>query len=200
MTGPGRGVAGLILAAGLSSRMGSPKPLLTFGDETFVDRLVGVFARCCDEVIVVLGHEHERVRASMRRPATVVVNHDYRQGMGSSLRCGLAASPANCGRVLFHPVDQPGVRATTVALLADWLRRTDAPLVLPTYEGRTGHPVGCGPVVINELLALAADAPSHLVTRRHRGAALLVQTHDAAVVLDVDDAAAYRNYLQTVPA
>ena len=59
-------LAGLILAAGSSSRMGKPKPLLELGGETFLDRLIGLLAGCCSPVVVVLGHEPEVVRAGLR--------------------------------------------------------------------------------------------------------------------------------------
>ncbi|HOK46806.1 MAG TPA: NTP transferase domain-containing protein, partial [Bryobacteraceae bacterium] len=75
-------LAGLILAAGASSRMGRPKPLLAYRGETFLDRLIGLLGRRCSPVVVVLGHDAETIRAGRPRAdqAVFVVNTDWREG------------------------------------------------------------------------------------------------------------------------
>jgi CTP:molybdopterin cytidylyltransferase MocA len=90
-------VAGLILAAGASTRMGRPKPLLVYQGETFLDRLIRVFGTCCSPVVVVLGHGAETIRAGLRRAAeaVIVLNENWANGQLSSMQCGLRAVPAD---------------------------------------------------------------------------------------------------------
>ena len=86
--------AAVILAGGASRRMGSPKALLPYAGETFVDRLIGVFQSVCDSVIVVLGHEADAIRSGVRRKASFVFNPDHELGQLTSLQCGLRAARA----------------------------------------------------------------------------------------------------------
>ena len=132
-------IAGLILAAGESRRMGSPKALLDFGGETFLDHLVGSFSGVCAPVIVVLGHGAEDVRAGLRADdkAVFVVNTDYRLGQFSSMQCGLRAVPAEAGGVIFSLVDHPAVHPSTLARLT----ASTTSLAIPRFNGRRGHPV-----------------------------------------------------------
>ena len=95
MSGSGT-IAGIILAAGASSRMGSPKALLALDGETFLDRLIAAFEPHCAPVLVVLGFHAGRTRAGICRSGdvTFVTNPDPDRGMLSSLQCGLAEVPA----------------------------------------------------------------------------------------------------------
>jgi CTP:molybdopterin cytidylyltransferase MocA len=112
-------VAGLILAAGESRRMGFPKALLRYRDETFLDTLIGLFAARCQPVIVVLGAHAGLIREGTRRPATFATNADYQRGQTSSMQCGLRAVPPTAESVLFTLVDHPAVAPATLdALLA----------------------------------------------------------------------------------
>src|SRR5438093_12979905 len=99
--------AAIILAAGKSERMKYPKPLLIFGKETAVDRLIRVCTEAgCDPVIVVLGSEEARVRANASLTgAQVVINEVYDAGRTSSLQAGLRALPDEAAAFLLFPVD-----------------------------------------------------------------------------------------------
>lgn len=111
----------VILAAGLSSRMGEFKPLLPIGGVSMIRRVVDLMRGAGAETVVVTGYRHEALEAHLV----------------GSLRLGLGALSAGCGRFLLSPADVPLVRPRTVrALLA-----LDAPFVRPLYRGEPGHPV-----------------------------------------------------------
>ncbi len=183
-------VAGLILAAGESRRMGTPKALLEYRGETFLDRLIGLFAEICSPVIVVLGAEAEAVRAGARRaPAAVFVVHpNFREGQFSSLQCGLRAVPPGAEGVLVTLVDHPAVKRGTLArLLAG-----SAPLRIPRHAGRRGHPLYLSASLIPEFLALAPQASAREVLNHHQAELEYVDVDDRGVLEDIDEPRDYQ--------
>ncbi len=191
-------LAGLILAGGASTRMGSPKALLACQGETFLDRLIGILASYCEPVIVVLGHRAETIRAGLSRAgqATFVVNKNYRDGQLSSLQCGLAAVPAASDGVLFTPVDHPAVAPATVAALAAAFERRAGKLVIPRFRGRHGHPVCCARELIPEFCALEKGSQARVVIHRNASQTCYVDVGDPGILADVDDPEAYRSLIQ----
>ena len=163
-------VGGLVLAAGAGRRFGGPKALAELDGERLVDRAVRVLSLGgADPVLVVLGAAVVDVPGA----DAVVVNADWEQGMGSSLRAGLAAPElAGCGAVVVLLVDQPGIRTTAVRrLLAAYDDGAD--LAVATYAGERGHPVLLG----RDHWAEVAQAAEGDV-----GAKPYLLTHAAAVV------------------
>ncbi|SPF52479.1 conserved hypothetical protein [Candidatus Sulfopaludibacter sp. SbA4] len=185
--------AGLILAAGESRRMGSPKALLQYRGETFLDTLCGLFAARCAPVIVVLGAAAAEIRARALSPAIFVVNHDYQSGQTSSMQCGLRAVPPDSEGVLFTLVDHPAVTPGTIdALLAG---RSNALLRVPRCQGRRGHPIWISPTLIPEFLALPKDGAARDVVRRHAAETEFIDVNDPGILADIDDPEAYRSLI-----
>ena len=141
--------------------MGSPKALLDFRGETFLDRLMRCLFTHCSPVIVVLGHQPEVVRAGVRSPgnAIFVLNPNYELGQFSSLQCGLRAVPQWAAGVVFTPVDHPNFEPATIARLTE----SQAPIAIPQYIGRHGHPVLVSRYLIPEFLALASTDQARTV-------------------------------------
>lgn len=187
-------MAGLILAAGASRRMGSPKALLEVEGRTFLDRLIALLAAHCEPVIVVLGHDAGRIRRGSKliAQARVVVNPEPDRGQLSSLQCGLREA-SGCGAVMYTPVDLPLVRPSTVAALiaaaGDW---TVHRIVAPEYRGCHGHPVCISRELIPEFLALPEDSTARDVIHRWRHLTVYVPVDDAGVTRDIDDPDAYQ--------
>jgi molybdenum cofactor cytidylyltransferase len=154
-------VAGLILAAGESRRMGQPKALLELDGLTFVARGIALLcAAGCAPVLVVDG-AHRLLGLEVE----IVHNQDWERGPLSSLQAGLRRAlelaPA-IDAVLVHHVERPRVRVETLGtLLAGFAREPEA-IWQPTYEGRSGHPVVWPRALFDELLALD---PSHSSAR-----------------------------------
>jgi molybdenum cofactor cytidylyltransferase len=181
-------VAAIILSAGESRRMGTPKALLQFRGQTFIEGLIARLQVHCAPVVVVLGHDAERIRCEMGPAAQVVVNRNYTLGMLTSLQCGLRALPEQVSYAVFTLVDHPDPAGATIAAVVN---APPAPVVIPRFEGRKGHPVRLSRVVIEELLALPPGAKPTDVLYRHVDATRFLDTADPGVVDDIDDRAAY---------
>jgi CTP:molybdopterin cytidylyltransferase MocA len=188
--------AGLILAAGESRRMGTPKALLQYREESFLDTLIGLFEQHCVPVIVVLGAAGESVRAATRRQATFVQNGHWESGQTSSMQCGLRAMPAEAEGVLFTLVDHPAVKMETIDAL---LTPGRALLRVPRYQGRNGHPIWFSRGLIPGFLALAESGAARDVVRSHASVTEFVDVDDPGVLADIDDVAAYRALLEAEP-
>lgn len=174
--------------------MGSPKALLEFQGETFLDRLIGLFARRCSPVIAVLGAHRETVRAGLRRAgeALLVDNLDFRLGQLSSMQCGLHQAPAGAS-VLFTLVDHPAVRPATIDALLD--SAASPPLCIPRFEGRRGHPIRISASLVPEFLALPSGSSAREVIARHEAAIAYIDVPDSGILADVDDPAGYASLL-----
>lgn len=186
---------GLILAAGESRRMGSPKALLEYRGETFLDRLIGLLSRRCSPVIAVLGAQRETVRAGLRRSAEAILveNPDFPSGQLSSMQCGLRAVPADAEAVLFALVDHPAVAPATIDALLD--SATPAPLRMPRFHGRRGHPILISRLLLPEFLALPARSSAKEVVTQHAAGIAYIDVDDPGILADVDDPAAYASLL-----
>jgi molybdenum cofactor cytidylyltransferase len=189
----GRAVAGLVLAAGASRRLGRPKALLVLGGRTLVGRAAAAQLDAgLDPVVVVLGHDAESVRASAGLPSSeprlrIAVNPEWEEGMASSIRCGLEA----CGgadAVLIALADQPDTDAARVrAVVEAWDGK--APLVVPVGEGRPSHPVLFARALFGELRALRGDVGGRAIVEQHWDRSIRVPL---PALLDVDTEADYR--------
>ncbi|GHE57863.1 4-diphosphocytidyl-2C-methyl-D-erythritol synthase [Streptomyces longispororuber] len=183
-------VAGLLLAAGGGRRLGGcPKALLEHRGELFVERAARALREGgCTRVHVVLGATADVVREQAALPGCVLVdNPAWREGMGGSLRAGLASLAGTGARAaLVTLVDQPGVGAPAVArLLAAY--RSPATLAAAAYDGERGHPVLFGADHWDGVAAAATgDQGARAYLREHAGAVALVECGDVAEPYDID--------------
>jgi molybdenum cofactor cytidylyltransferase len=182
-------VAGVVLAAGASIRMGENKLLFDLEGESVVRRAVRVAAAAgLDPVIAVLGHEAERVRRELDglTPAChIVENADYALGINSSLKTGIAALPASAAAAVVMLADMPFVTAEMIATLVARFRTTTAPLVISDYDGVNAPPMLYDRVLFPELQTMEGEGCGKVVVRRHRGEAVVV-TWPVAALSDLD--------------
>jgi molybdenum cofactor cytidylyltransferase len=172
--------------------MGSPKALLRYREESFLDTLIGLFTTRCSPVIVVLGSQAERIRQAAQRPATFVVNRDWQRGMTTSLQCGLLALAGAPEGVLLTLVDHPAVSPATL----DRLLEPPRPLLrIPRYQTKRGHPIWFSRVLIAEFLALPPDGAARDVVQSHFDQAEFLDLEDAGVTADIDDPQAYEELM-----
>jgi molybdenum cofactor cytidylyltransferase len=197
-------ITGIILAAGASTRMGSPKALLDYRGETFAARLVRVFSEFCDPVIVVLGYHAEilrpRIEALTRANANlrIAINSAPERGQLSSLQEGLRAIPAAAQGFMFAPVDSPAVSVETVRSIVAAFHARDAQtqLVVPCFEANHGHPVLAARSIGHELLALPSSENARAVICAHVAKTQYLVVDDSGILVDVDDPEAYQKLLE----
>lgn len=188
-------IAGLVLAAGESSRMGTDKALLTYHGRTFLEIILATLRKASiSRIAVVLGHHADEVQRRINfQGVAVVLNQDYSRGQTSSLQAGLKAleSPDLDAFVLCL-VDQPAVSVEVVQRLIAAFRESGSPVVIPTYQNQRGHPVLIGRALFEELKSLSHDRGANTVVHEYRGATRFVPVSDPGILLDVDDPDAYR--------
>lgn len=186
-------LAGIILAAGASSRMGRVKALLPSGDgRTFLGRLAATFAEAAVDPVVVVaaGANVAPIAAAVRDaalPVSVVVNPEPGRGQLSSLVAGLdalAGRPVDA--VVVTPVDHPLVSPGTVRRLIEAWRASAAPIVRPQHRGRHGHPVIFAAALFDELRAGDPSLGARAVVARHASLALDVPVVDPGAFDDID--------------
>ncbi len=150
-------VAGLVLAAGGSSRLGRPKQLLAYRGATLLDAVLATARACAfDQLIVALGGAADEVRGAVDLAgADVVVNDAYGTGCSSSIAAATAAVDPRCEVLVLLLGDQPGV--TTAAVRALLAGRGDAPLAACRYDDGRGHPFAFSRAVFGDLAALHGD-------------------------------------------
>ncbi|WP_051663375.1 nucleotidyltransferase family protein [Alicyclobacillus macrosporangiidus] len=193
-------IAGIVLAAGASSRMGQPKQLLRLGGRP----LVRIAAQTAVQggvspVVVVTGSQHAEVSSALSGlPVSVVHNPDYLCGMASSLRLGVAALPAGTEAAMILLGDQPLlppslVRALAEAFWAAWSAGSlPLPIVRPRYDGTPGHPVLFPADLFQELMQIEGDQGARGVLQRHPARVHWVDAENPLWALDADTPADWR--------
>jgi molybdenum cofactor cytidylyltransferase len=188
-------IAGLILAAGESSRMGQDKALLLYRGRTFLETIIRSLREAAvARIVVVLGHHAEQIHQAVNLgTAEVVINHVYRQGQTSSLQTGLhKVVGSGVDAVLLCLVDHPAVEPETLRRLIRSFQATRKPLVLPTFGGERGHPVLIGRELFQKLVTLRPQERANAAIRKHRGQTEFVEVTDPGVLVDVDNMETYR--------
>jgi molybdenum cofactor cytidylyltransferase len=180
-------VAGALLAAGESTRMGRDKALLPIGQTTFLEHLVSILDGEVAPVIVVLGHHFEEISRAVRLPSGVKVlrNAEYQRGQLSSLQTALRALHVADG-ALVCLVDHPGVTKQVVRALVAAFAQSRAGVVIPTCRGRRGHPVLFSASLFGELLAAPLDQGARYVVQRHPDMVQTVEVDDEGILWDLD--------------
>jgi xanthine dehydrogenase accessory factor len=184
-------VAGVVVAAGLSSRMGGENKLLAeVGGKPIVARVVDALLEASiDPVLVVVGHQADLVRAALvGRRVQFVHNRDYGDGLGTSIRAGFCAlGDLAADAAVFALGDMPQITAAHVAkLVAAFEPSGPNTICVPVHEGRRGHPVLWSSRHFAELRDLAGDVGARSILERHAEATATVPIADGGIHFDVD--------------
>ncbi|WP_028812906.1 nucleotidyltransferase family protein [Streptomyces flavidovirens] len=188
--GGAAGIAGLLLAAGAGRRLGGrPKALLEYRGRPLVEHAVRVLREGgCGPVHVVLGASAAEVRERADLSGCVLVdNPEWDEGMGSSLRAGLASlAGTGTAAALVSLVDQPGIGPAAVGRVVA-AYRSPSSLVAAAYGGRRGHPALFGAERWADIVRTArGDRGARAYLKEHEGAVTLVECGDVAEAYDID--------------
>jgi len=181
-------ISAIVLAAGTSSRMGSPKPLLTVGGRPLLEHVLETVRDAhVDDIVVVLGHEAERVRDRVSFDgARTVVNAEYKEGMSTSIRAGVRAADPRSDGLLIVLGDQPFVASATIDALIARRNGSDAKILIPTYEGRRGNPVLLDRSLSEDVQSITGDQGCRAIFGRHTQGILEVPVEDPGILVDLD--------------
>ena len=182
-------LVGIVLAAGESRRMGQPKQLLPFGERTILERVVDtLLAAGVGEVVVVLGHLAERVRAVLGdRPVRAVINESYRQGMLSSVKCGVGAVGTEYDAILIALGDQPHIECAVVSEVMHAYRAGNAGIVIPRYGEKKGHPIIISLQKYREAIVnLPEDVGLNALMQEHADDVRLLDVATEDIIRDID--------------
>jgi len=181
-------ISAILLAAGESRRMGRFKQLLPLGNKSFVEHCVdNLLASRVDEVIIVTGHREAEVRRIVGdRPVKFAHNEDYRLGMASSIKCGVRSLTEDSRAFVLALVDQPQIGVEVINLVIDAFERGQASIVIPTYDGKGGHPIVLDAALKEEVLNMDVEQGLRQIVRAHSDEVSRVGVSSRVILEDFD--------------
>ena len=197
----------IVLAAGASQRMGTPKPLVKFDAETCLSLVLkACLQSLADEVVLVIGAQAEAVRAEAvasvaRAPAKafdIVLNERYERGQTSSLKTGLEGSSPRSDAFVIFPVDHPLVTAVEIDALVHRFAAhpRGRTIFIASHAGVRGHPALCSASHRAAMLGLEDDEPLHNYIRLHEGETEQVPVETPGVVSGMNTPEEYKHLLE----
>ena len=194
------GIWAIVLAAGESKRMGSPKMLLPWKGKSIIEQVVeNVLSSDVSRVVLVLGAVSDGIKSVTSRYNVVhCYNEDFRRGMLSSVKCGFRALPEDCTAVVVMPGDQPMIGANEInRVIAAWMESGKG-IVMPAYRGRRGHPLLIDSRYREEVMSLPEDEGLRALAARNPEDVLEAETDDPSVLRDIDTRDDYLNELKII--
>jgi molybdenum cofactor cytidylyltransferase len=181
-------IAAVLLAAGKSERMGRFKQLLPIDGKTFVEACAdNLLASTAAEVVVVTGHNEAAVRAALAdRRLRMVNNPDYESGMASSIRRGVESVAIPASGFLIALADQPLIGPDVLNQIISEYEHKSPLVMIPTYQGRKGHPIVLGAALKQELISMDLEIGLRQVTQAHADSTRFVAVASDSILIDFD--------------
>jgi molybdenum cofactor cytidylyltransferase len=186
--------AGIILAAGMSTRFGQLKQLLKVGDSTILSMVINATLKSdLDKVVLVLGHQSESIRACLAQTLSdsrlrMVVNPLYQEGMSTSLQRGLSEVKDEFQSIMIFMGDQPLLTSETINTILRRFRASDKDICVPVHEGKRGLPVCFSRRFYDEILEVRGDQGAREVIRNNPKDVLAIEINEPDCFLDIDNA------------
>jgi molybdenum cofactor cytidylyltransferase len=181
-------IVGIILSAGESKRMGTPKQLLPWGKTIILQQVIdNAAASHLEQILLVLGSHAGEIagKITISPKIEIVVNHDFKEGMSSSVKCGIKNAPAGADAFMLLLGDQPFISPAIINRLLDEYQTSKHGIVIPVYNGKHGHPVIFAAKYKQELLAIA-DQGAKAVVNNHLQDILEVPLDAPEILTDID--------------
>jgi 4-nitrophenyl phosphatase len=187
-------VAGIVLAAGASTRFGSPKQLLMWDGTPLAAHVCDVaLAARLDPVIAVLGHSAADVRRTLvGRPVQVAMNWRWKDGLSTSVQTGLAALPPDVEGAIFLHCDQPLITARLLQAMVDHFDPDTAPIVHPTVQGERAAPVLFARDFFAEMANVHGDRGGRGLINKYADRVATITVDDPNALVDVDTPEAFK--------
>lgn len=192
-------IAGIIMAAGGSSRFGEPKQLLEWKGKPLIRHVaVTSLEAGLSPVIVVVGSSSGEVESAITDlHLRIVINREWKMGMSTSIRMGVTALPQNTGGVVFMQADQPQVPSELIKSLVEAHAKTLNPIVVPEIDGQRGNPVLFDAATFQHLKSLSGDIGGRALFSRFP--VQWIPWHDKNILLDIDTPEDYHKFLHIYP-
>ncbi len=184
----------IILAAGQSKRMGKPKPLLKFKDQTFLEHIIQELKLSdIDKITVVLGAHAENIQEIVDFSETnVVINSNYHKGQLSSLKEALKNLPENTQAVLLVLVDHPFFTKELVNKIIKIFHKTNDPIIVPVCNNKRGHPTLFSKAVFAQLLDAPEDKGARYILHSNKEKVYELTTTQSGILIGIDTPDEYR--------
>lgn len=185
-----------VLAGGSSSRMGSPKALLKIGARTFLEHIVDLHRIWAVETHIVLGSDHALIEPQLKLPRLkIIVNRSVESGPLSSLLLALEQTNPRSTGLISHPVDHPLVMPSTIQAILREHRRHPKRILLPEFQGRTGHPVLFPSWAFSDLKAAPLEVGARWVVKKNRDSVARIEVDDEGILANIDSPADYDRWI-----
>jgi molybdenum cofactor cytidylyltransferase len=193
-------ICAIILAAGESKRMGSPKMLLPFNGSTMIESVIAnVTDSEIDKTIVVLGAEKESlVRLLGKLQIGYCYNDNYKEGMLSSVKCGFRNLPHDISAALVFQGDQPLITSKAINPLIKAYFLSGKGIIIPVYNSKRGHPILIDIKYREEIEKLTPDEGLHMLSVRFRDDVLEVETSESGILRDFDTYEEYKKGINQI--
>ncbi len=178
----------VILAAGESKRMGFPKMLLTFNGLSMLENVIhNVLKSCIQDIIIVLGaHKEKLLDRITNMNVTHCFNVSYKEGMLSSVICGVKNLPEDTKAVLIFQGDQPFIKPQVIDLVVAAYLSSGKGIIIPVYAGKRGHPVLIDTKYRKEIEKLDPDKGLRSLAINHNNDVLELETGESGILRDFD--------------
>lgn len=189
-------IEAVVLAAGLSSRMGRNKLLLNLDNKVLIEHLlINIKKSQVTGINVVTGNMQEEIKKRLQSyDLCIVENKNYRKGMSTSIVAGVEflCGKKSCDGVLLFNGDMPFIRTETINKLIRAYKKTQALAVVPIYSGRRGHPVLFHKSCFPELMMLKGDKGARTLLKKYKDELRFVEVEDWGINKDIDDMKDYQ--------
>ena len=190
----------IVLAAGMSTRMGTQKLLLPFDGKTIVEKVVeNILKLGIENIVVVLGADHEEVAEALEFwPVQTIWNENFREGMHTSVMTAVYALPVGAKAALIFLGDQPLIPESAIRKVVEAWQNSGKSIVIPLYEGKRGHPPLYDMKLRHELQNIDPEVGLRSVARKFPDEIEEVETGNCGILKDIDTRDEYMRELKHI--
>jgi len=196
-------LSAVVLAAGESSRMGTPKQILPWGDKTILETVISKLFNCRyidDQILVVLGGNFEKVIPIFSNyndhRLKIIRNRNYKEGMLTSVWSGLNSLNNSSEYILLTLGDMPLINIETFNELAAFAINNETTILVPIYQRKWGHPVIVHKSQIPDIYQLSGPGGLRTLLNKHPERVTQYEVNDEGVTIDLDNIEEYNKYLK----